>query len=399
MKGKTMSDFGIVSEFNPFHNGHKYLFDRARELFADRIVCVMSGNAVQRGEFAVADKYSRAKAAIECGADLVLELPYPWCAASAEYFGRAAVYGLKDLCGELIFGSETGDAELLCRAAETCESEFFKAEYARRLSEGEGAASAYAELLGEYGYSDLRSNDLLALSYIRACISLDAPLGINTVKRIGAVINEENIIEGNVQSATAIRAIAGRGELDKIVEFVPNATFRMLSELSAAGKLTDTAYIDRAVIAYIRGRSGEELESFAECGGGLGYRVKGAADESIDMEGLLSLARTKRYTDAKIRRAILFALTGVKNSDLSAMPEYMLLLAANEKGRAMLSENRKNGGIRIITKPSDAPRDSRQYKLGEALEGWFTLARREADPLGAALKRGPYVEKQKNGAK
>ena len=112
-----MKNIGIVCEFNPLHNGHERLLRYARELGAQRVVCVMSGNATQRGELAVLDKYTRAKAAIASGADLVIELPYPWSSASAEYFARAAIAVLSGFCDTLLFGSECGDIELLKNAA------------------------------------------------------------------------------------------------------------------------------------------------------------------------------------------------------------------------------------------------------------------------------------------
>ena len=115
-------NFGIICEFNPFHAGHRYLLDSARGLGAENIICAMSGNAVQRGELAIADKYGRAKSAIENGADLVLELPFPWSSASAEYFALAGIKALAPFCDAIIFGSECGDIEILKRAASSAVS-------------------------------------------------------------------------------------------------------------------------------------------------------------------------------------------------------------------------------------------------------------------------------------
>ena len=113
-----MSVFGIVSEFNPFHLGHEYLIRSARDMGADSVVCVMSGNATQRGELAITDKYTRAEAALCGGADLVLELPFPWSSASAESFALAGISVLNSFCDTVIFGSECGDIELLKKIAE-----------------------------------------------------------------------------------------------------------------------------------------------------------------------------------------------------------------------------------------------------------------------------------------
>ena len=112
-----MADLGIICEVNPLHGGHQYLIESARKMGAERIVCVMSGNTVQRGEFAIADRYARAETLIRSGADLVLELPFPWSAGSAERFARGGLSILRHFCDGVIFGSECGDADALAEAA------------------------------------------------------------------------------------------------------------------------------------------------------------------------------------------------------------------------------------------------------------------------------------------
>ena len=120
-----MAAFGIISEFNPFHNGHKYIVDKARSVGADTVVCIMSGNAVQRGELALVDKYERAEMALLSGVDLVLELPFPWCASSAESFASCGVKIASEFVDTLIFGSECGDIAPLRDAADICADDTF----------------------------------------------------------------------------------------------------------------------------------------------------------------------------------------------------------------------------------------------------------------------------------
>ncbi|MBO5884015.1 MAG: nucleotidyltransferase family protein [Clostridia bacterium] len=388
-----MSDFGIVCEFNPFHNGHKYLFQKAREMGAERIVCVMSGNAVQRGELALTDKYERAEMAIMCGADLVIELPYPWCAASAEFFGKASVRGLSSLCTDIIFGSEIGNIGVLEQAAILCESQEFKEKYSYRLEKGEGAAAAYIALLDENGFGGMSSNDLLGISYIRALMSYGVNIKCHAIKRAGATINEKEIIDGELQSATAIRRRITEGNFDGLDKYVPDSVLEKITELSEGGRLTDISYIDRAVVAYLRQLSAADVSELFECGGGVGNRICSVANECCTYSELIEKLKTQRYTDAKLRRAVLYAITGVREEDVKAEPEYFLLLGANERGRELLSEKRRSCGINIITKPSDAPRESRQYIVGRALEAWFTLARASAESTDIGLKRGAYIEK------
>ena len=381
-----MSVFGVVCEYNPFHKGHKYLLDAARELGADRVVCVMSGNSVQRGEFAVADKYIRAEAAAREGADLVLELPFPWCSASAEYFARASVGILSELCDTLIFGSECGDIDLLCRVAETADSDSFRAEYKQMLSEGRGSAEAYFSLLKEMSGYELSSNDLLGVEYIRAIRRTDSKMIPLTVKRQGSGYLDSSL-EGAYPSATAIRKAWREAGVDRAREHIPPAAFEVYRRAEREGNITDTSFIDSAVVSFFRLASGDSIEGFAETGGGIGGRLCSVARESVSYEELVEKAKTKRYTDSKLRRAILFSMAGVSDEMLKSDPEYTTLLAANGKGREILSANRKNQGLRIITKGADSPRDSAQFKVTERLDALFTLARENRAEASAMLKK------------
>ena len=141
---KSKKTVGIICEYNPFHGGHKYQIDEIKRMGFDRVVCVMSGNTVQRGGFAITDKYTRARMAIKGGADLVLELPYPYSASSAETFALAGVRILENADVDAIcFGSECGDIEKLKIAADTCDSESFSECYKALVSSGVGTAKAY----------------------------------------------------------------------------------------------------------------------------------------------------------------------------------------------------------------------------------------------------------------
>ena len=369
-----MSVFGVVCEYNPFHNGHKYLLDAAHRLGADALVCVMSGNSVQRGELAVADKYIRAEAAAREGADLVLELPFPWCSASAEFFARASVKILSGLCDTLIFGSECGDIDLLCRVAETADSESFRSEYKQMLTDGRGSAEAYFSLLKEMSGYELSSNDLLGVEYIRAIRREGGKMTPVTVKRQGSGYLDDSL-KGEFPSATAIRKAWRTSGVDGAKDHIPPAAFEVYKRAENEGNITDTSLIDSAVVSFFRLAAGDSLECFAEAGGGIGGRLCSAARESVSYEELVEKAKTKRYTDSKLRRAILFSMTGVTDEMLKSDPEYTTLLAASGKGREILSANRKNQGLRIITKGADSPRDSAQFKATERIDALFTLAR------------------------
>jgi predicted nucleotidyltransferase len=386
-----MKNIGIVCEFNPLHNGHERLLRYARELGAERVVCVMSGNATQRGELSVLDKYTRAKAAIALGADLVLELPFPWSSASAEYFARAAVLVLSGFCDTLIFGSECGDIELICRAATLASGDDFREEYRRRTRSGEGAAGVYFEMLREAG-APLGSNDLLGVEYVRAIGELGADMTPCTLKREGAGYNDESIDGASYPSATAIRKLWQELGFEDSAKHMPRAAYEIYEKAYFEGEMCDIYQLSRAILMYFRLRSPEDLQKYAECEGGIANRISALAHECSSLEELYERLSTKRYTDAKLRRAILFSLTEVTRELLQSTPEYTTLLAANAKGRELLSAQRKSGGIRVVTKPADEPTDSKQSEASHRLDAIFTLAKMQPNASGEYMRRGAYIE-------
>jgi predicted nucleotidyltransferase len=386
-----MKNIGIVCEFNPLHNGHERLLRYARELGAERVVCVMSGNATQRGELSVLDKYTRAKAAIALGADLVLELPFPWSSASAEYFARAAVLVLSGFCDTLLFGSECGDIELICRAATLASGDDFREEYRRRTRSGEGAAGVYFEMLREAG-APLGSNDLLGVEYVRAIGELGADMTPCTLKREGAGYNDESIDGASYPSATAIRKLWQELGFEDSAKHMPRAAYEIYEKAYFEGEMCDIYQLSRAILMYFRLRSPEDLQKYAECEGGIANRISALAHECSSLEELYERLSTKRYTDAKLRRAILFSLTEVTRELLQSTPEYTTLLAANAKGRELLSAQRKSGGIRVVTKPADEPTDSKQSEASHRLDAIFTLAKMQPNASGEYMRRGAYIE-------
>ena len=385
-----MSIYGIVCEFNPFHNGHKRIIDEAKRRGADAVVVAMSGNAVQRGELAVLDKYTRAKAAVLCGADLVLELPYPWSASSAQSFARCGVEILSHFCDNIIFGSECGDIEYLRGAANASATESFEREYNTLLQSGEGAAKAYFSLLEKEGFGGLSSNDLLGVEYIKAAKKYPN-ITLHTVKREGADYNETKLGELDCPSASAIRGAWKKGEND-LSAYIPKDALEVFNEAIERGEIVDETLLSRALLMYFRLADADTLSRFAQAEGGVANRICSMADKVTDFEELFEELKTKRYTDAKLRRAILFSLTGVREEILKQKPEYTTLLGADAKGRELLSKVRKEGGLPIVTKPADAPTESEQYKLGRALEAIFTLGLMNAKSLEDSYRKNAFIK-------
>ena len=387
-----MKIYGIISEFNPFHSGHARIVANARERGADAVVAIMSGNAVQRGELAVLDKYSRAEAAVRSGVDLVLELPFPWSAASAEYFARAGVAIASKLCTDLIFGSECGNIDVLKKAAAIAGSADFREEYRIRTESGERAAGCYFSMLNERGCPEFSSNDILGIEYIRAACDFGANLEMHTLKREGADYNDTELGSAQYPSATAIRKAWQEFGFEDSAKYIPPEAYKVYERAYFEGEMCDTYQLSRAILTYFRLRSPSDFSDCAENEGGITNRICTLAHECSSLDELEEKLSTKRYTDAKLRRALLFAMTEVRRELLGNLPEYTTLLAANSKGRELLAANRRSGEITVVTKPADMPAESAQTFVAHRLDAIFTLAQMQPNPSGEYMKRGAYIQ-------
>ena len=387
-----MADIGIICEMNPMHKGHEYLLREARAQGAERIVCAMSGNTVQRGSFAVADKYARAEALVRSGADLVIELPFPWCSGSAEEFALGGVFVIKDFCDTLLFGSECGNIERLKNAASVADSTEFRRKYKDALADGSQAARAYYDLLLKSGAGELSSNDLLGVEYMRAAKKVGANISFATVKRQGAAYDKETVSDGEYPSALAIREMWKKGEFESTKKYLPDGTLEVIQRVRAAGQLTDMSCAEAAILAFFRLCEPRDMEGIAGAEGGIVNRFCEAAKASADLDEMFERVRTKRYTDAHLRRVMLYCMTGVRKKDLRAMPLYTTLLGATDAGRELLSAARKKGSLEVVTKPADANARARQTVLGAKADALFTLATEPKRPASAMIKARPYIQ-------
>lgn len=384
---------GIVCEYNPFHNGHEYLIKKAK---ADgyAVVAVMSGNYTQRGELAIADKYTRAEAAVKCGVDLVLELPFPFCMSSAEFFARGGVSVLEKIDADAIyFGSESGDLDFIKEAATIAASEEF-IKMKNGISHDEGAAKGYFEALGiMLGRKvELLSNDILGIEYLKEINRRGLSIEANAVKRIGDGYRDETI-NSKFASATAIRNFLRTGSTNGLEEYVPQKSLEVLKKAAENRDLpTDINRLETAIMTFWRMTDPALLSEIAELGNGLEYRIKDAALSTDNLKDMEWYASTKKYTKAKIRRAMLFAMLGVTKSDLDAEPQYTSVLAANATGRELLSSIRKEtGNMKIVTKAADAP-NCRQRELSERADALYTLVIPKPQCSGYLSKKKIYIE-------
>ena len=395
-----MRSVGVVCECNPFHSGHKHLFERARASGADVIVCVMSGCFVQRGTAAIADPYSRATAVINGGADLVVELPFPYSSSSAEYFADAGVNILSRLgVDELWFGSECGSIDRLSSAARAVSSPSFLKRYGESNSDDVGTAQAYFESLsmsceGEEGFS---SNDILGISYLRALLLQESTMRPVTILREGSAYRTEEVETGAHPSATALRRLLLENGLDGACgSLLPETANALKAAQDSNMAMASLRYAERAVLSGLRMADPNVLSNLAELGGGLGNRLIECAKNATTLEELLEMAATKKYTMARLQRGILFAMTGVTREDLKAASTYTRMLAANSVGCAFLSEQRKQKTIPVITCNAKIPTDpcaTRQEELHRRAISLYSLCLEKAIPAGTLLRKNPLILK------
>ncbi|MBO5009739.1 MAG: nucleotidyltransferase family protein [Clostridia bacterium] len=402
-----MAVAAIITEYNPFHNGHAYQIAETRRLLGEdtKIIAIMSGNFTQRGEMAFADKTARAKAACECGVDLVLELPFPFSMSSAEHFARSGVKIANELgiVDYLVFGSESGDIEQLSCVAENMRSDEFKSALMKKnkeLSECGHASlveSVYRELYNKDLPSDIFSpNNILAIEYIKALKDFSSSIIPFTIKRSGAGYNDSLLCGSSMQSASAIRELL-RKKNESAYDYIPeNAKNVFLNEVAKGYAPTDESLLDSAVISYFRLNSPKAFVDIHEADGGLYNRLCQTSITATTISALLSMTETKKYTKARIRRAIWNSYFGVTSSDVKELPLFTQVLAMTKSGRSLLKKAKKVNGIPCFTKPSsykDAdPRVVYQKEKSNKADAVYDLARKKPISAAFALTFTPYVK-------
>ncbi len=355
-----MKTAGIICECNPIHGGHEYLIQQARQASCDCIVAVMSGEFVQRGEPAILDPHRRAHLLLLGGADLVVELPFPYSASSAEFFGRGGVEILSRLgVDQLWFGSENGKIEELDRASRAMDDPAFLEAYTASAKGQEGTAEAFFESLKRI-YPDAPnclSNDILALSYLRALRQMKSAMEPCTVKRVGSAYAAERLPEGNsFPSATALRNTWREKGYASILSYLPAGAEPILQEAEQKRMApTDLQKLERMILGHMRMLSPGVCRETAELGGGLGNRLRKIARETESMDAFLRTAVTKKYPLSRIKRGILFALCHVTEEDLRRSIPFVRLLAANRQGRRFLSGSKKQCELPVFTRRTEMP--------------------------------------------
>lgn len=343
-----MSTIGIIAEFNPLHNGHEYLISKAKKL--GNVVCVMSGNFVQRGDFSVYPKEIRFESALACGCDLVAELPTPWAMSTAQNFALGSVFILNALgCDTIMFGSECGEIEPLISIADILESKSFSLRLAEELKKGITFAAARENAVKLCGgdYSLLSgTNNNLAIEYILAARNINKALKFKTIKRLGAM--HDTLREDTFVSATLLREKIKEADLKFLEKHTPKSAYELYKNspvCSIDGK-------DLSILSLLRKKSEIEFKNLPDISEGLDNKIYNSIRLATSLEELYNSIKVKRYTLARIRRLVLCAALDVNNSFFLKTPPYIRIGGMNKKGEKILKNATKNSPVPIVVKPA-----------------------------------------------
>ena len=377
-----MQTAGIIIEYNPLHSGHLYQLEETRRLLGrdTAIVGVMSGDFVQRGDFAIVRRRARAKAAVESGVDLVLELPLPWAVGSAERFadGGVAVLAAAGVVDRLVFGSECGDTAALERIARVLLSEEFPPVLKTELAEGVSFAAARQRAVERLATAEdaallAQPNNILGVEYCKSLLRRESSIRPLTIQRKGTGYHGTEL-EENLPSATMLRELLRSGEREKALSLMAPAMRSAYEEEAGLGRapvLQETC--ERAILARLRAMSEEDFAALDEGREGLYHRLYEASRTAASLEEILNAAKTKRYARARLRRMVLWAWLGMSPGNFPEEIPYLRVLAANQTGRELLGRMRKTASLPVVTKPQHVRR------LSPEARALFELEARAAD--------------------
>ena len=396
-----MKTAGIIAEYNPFHNGHKYHINITKESGADAVVCVMSTYFVQRGECAIAEPKVRAQMALKNGADLVLALPLPWACAGAQVFARGAVSILENTgCVDVLsFGSECADIEKIKRAAFMIDDETVKEELKKNLLDGMTFAAARQKAVDkidpEISHILSNPNDTLGVEYIRALLLKNSKIEPLAVKREGAGHDTEEISE-NIASASFIRTALKDSNL--LESLIPESGAELLeNEIANKKAPSDMKKIESAILAYMRSVSPENILKTPDISEGLENRIYSASRQARSLDEVYSLAKSKRYSHARIRRAVMNTFLGVTKEDCEDDPPYIKVLGFTKKGQELLKIMKETAKIPVVMRSADISklddRAKRIFNLEAHAADMFALTLPEIQPCGMEYTSQIVIEK------
>ena len=358
---------GIISEYNPFHNGHLYhLNESKKRTQSDYTIAIMTGNFTQRGDVSIVDKWSKTKMAIENGIDLVIELPTVYAISSAENFaeGNIKILDSLQIVDYISFGSECNDISVLDDIANVlCEEpEEYRTILSHELSKGvsfpkarEKALMMYLNNVRRFANVLSEPNNILGIEYLKALERQKSTIQPLTIKRQGAGHNDHTISSSSkFASASAIRNLCLSNKSSLIQNVMPNSSYKILNENIRKGNIvTNISAYDKEIIYTLRKMSTDEIANLPDVTEGLEFALKSAANECNTVIELLSLVDSKRYTKTRIQRILLYAILGITKKDIQIsknIKPYIRILGFNEKGSGLLSEiSSRNPKLELVS--------------------------------------------------
>ena len=339
----------IVAEYNPFHNGHLYQINKAKEITnADYVIAIMSGNFTQRGETSIVNKWEKAKMAIKHEVDLVIELPTVFAISSAERFAEGAIRIIKELgiVTHISFGMESENIEDLKYISELLLeepaqlSDYIKEELKKGNSYPNSRANALSIYLNTSNYNDILSspNNILAIEYLKAIKKYKLNIEPVGIMRKAASYDDENI-HNNYGSSTAIRKLIKENKIEEIKAVVPKASFDILKE-NVENIVADINSFEKEILYKLRIMSAEEIAQIVDVSEGLENIIKRESDNTNNIEELIDKIKTKRYTRTRIQRILINILIGITKSDYQEIENskpYIRILGMSEKGKELFS--------------------------------------------------------------
>lgn len=338
----SMITSGIVAEYNPFHNGHKYMIEQVRAKGATHVVAVMSGSVVQRGDVAVFDKHFRAQKAVENGVDLVIELPFPFSCSSGEVFARSAISILSGLGDEVInhlaFGCECDDIDLLIKAADASielkDNELVRKRLSKGLSYPVSVCQTACEMYGNDVGNVLKSpNNTLAVEYIKAAKEMMPNAEFIPIKRQYAEHDSSQTFEG-IASASYIRELIYDNSTELFCPYsIENSSQFFLENM------------EREILFRLSCGEKADFEKLSDCSSKLADKIVKVMSECPDrLNKFFELCKSKDLTMARLRRVIMHYILGARKCDIIS-PPYARILAFNKRGTEILN---KCGGKLLI---------------------------------------------------
>ena len=372
---------GIIGEYNPFHNGHLYHIAKSKEeTGAQYVVCVISGNFVQRGDTSIINKWAKAKMALEGGADLVIELPTIYSISSAENFAEGAIKILNSLkiVDTISFGMEANDVSILNNIANVlyAEPKEYTTMLAHELQKGnsfpkarENALLMYLNDIKKYANVLSGSNNILGIEYLKALKRTKSnitPVGIKREK----VLYKDQYMVDEFASATAIRRMLMTRQFDDVRKSIPKTSYKILGEeLKQGHYVLDLFKFEKEILYQLRKMTVEEIKKLPDVSEGLENLIKNAADSCNSLNELINIVKSKRFTQTRIMRILLYALLEIDKKQMETSRKiipYTRVLGMNEKGKQLISEITKaNPKINIVTSVKKYMDDNNNKNLKE----------------------------------